>query len=123
MIHLKRHVKALSCMLYVFFFRKKPNTCNKYENIGELFMSKRVYRLDPKTKTEQYPYIENGFYVLGDPAFGKKKHLKKNQVTVKTERKMIELIIHKGFSVRVNTAAARPSLVRLNIYIDGKKVS
>ena len=75
-------------------------------------MSKRVYRLDPKTKTEQYPYIENGFYVLGDPAFEKKKHLKKNQVTVKTERKMIEL-----------TAAARPSLVRLNIYIDGKKVS
>jgi len=86
-------------------------------------MSKRVYRLDPKTKTEQYTYIENGFYVLGDPAYGKKKHLKKNQVKVKTEREMIDLIIQKGFSVRVNTAAARPSLVRLNIYIDGKKVS
>lgn len=46
-------------------------------------MSKRVYRLDPKTKTEQYPYIENGFYVLGDPAFGKKKHLKKTKLRLR----------------------------------------
>lgn len=104
-------------------FFEKTDICNKRKNTREAFMSKRVYRLDPKTKTEQYPYIENGLYVLGDPAYGKKKHLKKNQVTVKTEREMIDLIFNKGFSVRVKTAAARPSLVHLNIYIDGKKVT
>lgn len=37
-------------------------------------MSTRVYRLDPKSKTKQFPYTRNGFYVLGDPAYGKKTH-------------------------------------------------
>ncbi len=40
---------------------------------------------------------------------------------MRTEQEMIDLIM-RGFSVRVDTDP-RPSLVRLNLFIDGKKVS
>lgn len=81
----------------------------------------RVYRLDPKTGKKQLPTKEAGLFVLGDPKQGNRKHVKANKVTVRTEQEMIDLIM-RGFSVRVDTDT-RPSLVRLNLFIDGKKVS
>lgn len=83
--------------------------------------SKRVYRLDPKTDRKQFPIRQDGYFVLGDPAHGNQKHLARNQVLVRTEQEMIDLII-KGYAVRVATDAA-PSLVRLNLHVDGRKIS
>lgn len=81
----------------------------------------RVYRLHPKTGKKQLPTKEAGLFVLGDPKHGNRKHVTANKVTVRTEQEMIDLIM-RGFSVRVDTDP-RPSLVRLNLFIDGKKVS
>lgn len=81
----------------------------------------RVYRLDPKTDQKQFPILQEGFFVLGNPAHGDQKHLARNQVLVRTEQEMINLII-KGYAVRVATDAA-PSLVRLNLHVDGRKIS
>lgn len=81
----------------------------------------RVYRLDPKTDREQYPVRQDGCFVLGDPKHGNQKHHAANQVLVRTEQEMIDLII-KGYSVRVGTDAA-PSMVRRNLFVDGKQVT
>ena len=81
----------------------------------------RVYRLDPKTGQKQYPKQQNGHYVLGDPKHGNQKHHAKNQVLVRTEQEMIDLIM-KGYSVRVGTDAA-PSMVRRNLFLDGKPIT
>lgn len=83
--------------------------------------SMRVYRLDPKTYRKQFPIRQDGSFVLGDPAHGNQKYLARNQVLVRTEQEMIDLIM-KGYAVRVATDAA-PSLVRLNLYVDGCKIS
>ena len=64
---------------------------------------------------------ENGFLVLGDPRHGAKKHLVENAVKVRTEAEAVELL-RKGFSIRVETAT-RPSLVRLNLFLDGQPLS
>jgi len=81
-----------------------------------------VYRLDAKTGARQQPIQDaNGNFVLGDPKLGDQKHTVANQVYVKTEQEMVDLIRH-GFSVRVQTAT-RTSLVRRNIFIDGARVS
>lgn len=81
----------------------------------------RVYRIDPKTGNKQLPTRETGHFVLGDPKHGNRKHIASNKVLASTEQEMIDLIM-LGFSVRVDTAT-RPSLVRLNLFVDGKKVS
>jgi hypothetical protein len=81
----------------------------------------RVYRLNSKTGTKQFPAKEGGRFVLGDPRHGSQKHIAANKVLVRTEQEMIDLIA-RGFSVRVETKT-RPSLVRLNLFVDGKKVS
>ncbi len=81
----------------------------------------RVYRLDTKTGSKQFPVRQDGFYVLADPRHGNQKHHAKNQVLVRTESEMIELL-RKGFSVRVSTDTA-PSLVRLNLFVDGERIS
>ncbi|OWV81058.1 hypothetical protein ATY77_22715 [Rhizobium sp. R634] len=81
----------------------------------------RVFRLDPVTGLKQFPIREAGQFVLGDPKHGRKKHTVANRVLVGTEQEMIDLIL-RGHSVRVETST-RPSLVRLNLYVDGKKVS
>lgn len=61
-------------MVYIFWTFLKRKSIYKFNNnqIGGIIMSTRVYRLDPKSKTKQFPYTRNGFYVLGDPAYGKK---------------------------------------------------
>lgn len=81
----------------------------------------RVYRLDPRSGSKQFPVKEEGNYVLGDPKNGRTKHTSANKVLVRTEQEMVDLIA-KGFSVRVETKT-RPSLVRLNLFVDGKKVT
>ncbi|MCZ7453509.1 hypothetical protein [Rhizobium rhizogenes] len=81
----------------------------------------RVYRLEPKTGAKQYPIQEAGGFILGDPKHGNRKHITANKVTIRTEQEMIDLIM-RGFSVRVETKT-RASLVRLNLFVDGKKVS
>lgn len=81
----------------------------------------RVYRLNPKTDQKQFPIRQDGFFVLGDPAHGNHKHIARNQVLVRTEQEMIDLIM-KGYAVRIATDSA-PSLVRLNLYVDGCKIS
>jgi hypothetical protein len=81
----------------------------------------RVYRPNPKTDQKQYPVRQDGCFVLGDPKHGNQKHLARNQVLVRTEQEMVDLIM-KGYAVRVATDTA-PSLVRLNLYVDGCKIS
>lgn len=81
----------------------------------------RVYRLDPKTGNRQYPVRQEGCFDLGDPVHGNQKHHAKNQVLVKTEQEMIDLVM-QGYSVRVRTDTA-PSMVCRNLYVDGYKVS
>lgn len=81
----------------------------------------RVYRLDPKNGAKQYPATEAGCFTLGDPKHGSRKHIAANKVVVRTEQEMIDLII-RGFSVRIKTKT-RPSLVRLNLFVDGERIS
>lgn len=81
----------------------------------------RIYRLDPKTGSKQYPITEDGCFVLANPENGSEKHHAKNKVLVRTEQEMIDLIM-LGYSVRVGTDAA-PSLVRRNIFIDDEQVT
>lgn len=78
----------------------------------------RVYRIDPRTGKKQFPKRRDGFFVLGDPKHGNQKHHAVNQVVVRTEQEMIELIL-RGYSVRVATDSA-PSMVRRNLYMDGR---
>jgi hypothetical protein len=83
-------------------------------------VSSRLYRLCPKTGARQFAIRDaQGFYVLGSPARGAEKHYEKNKVLTKSEDEMIDLVA-KGYSVRVRTDAA-PSLVRLNLHLDGVK--
>jgi hypothetical protein len=58
---------------------------------------------------------------LGDPRARSEKHHEKNEVLVRTEDEAIRLL-RDGFSIRVETAT-RPSLVRLNLFIDGVRIS
>lgn len=81
----------------------------------------RVYRLDPKSGRKQYPKQQQGYFVLGDPKHGNQKHHAKNQVLVRTEKEMIDLIM-KGYSVRIGTDAAA-SMVRRNPFVDGKQLT
>lgn len=60
----------------------------------------RAYRLDPKTGKKQYPILQDGCFVLGDPKYGDQKHYAKNKVLVCDEQEMIDLIM-QGYSVRV----------------------
>jgi len=83
----------------------------------------RVYRLEPRTGLERYAIQENGFFILGDPQLGGKRHTVRDRVLVQTEQEMIDLIVNQGHYVRVESDDPRGNLVRLNLYIDGKKVS
>ncbi|MDW5315514.1 hypothetical protein [Rhizobium sp. PL01] len=82
----------------------------------------RVYRLEPKSGLKRYAVQENGFYVLGNYAkFGSEQHEVANRVLVRSEQEMIDLIM-QGHYIRVE-AEDRPTLVRKNLFIDGKKVT
>lgn len=78
----------------------------------------RVYRLDPKSGKKQYPKLQDGCFVLGDPRHGNEKHHVRNQVLVRAEQEMIDLL-RLGYSVRVGTDTA-PSLVSRNLFVDGQ---
>jgi len=80
----------------------------------------RIYRLTPDGQ-KWPPARKDGLFVLGDPEARDIKHYKKNEVLARTEDEAIRLIL-KGFSIRVETNT-QPSLVRRNIFVDGKRVS
>lgn len=84
-------------------------------------MNLRVYRLDPKTGSKQYPITQDACFILANPEHGGEKHHAKNKVLVRSEQEMIDLIM-LGYSVRVGTDKA-PSLVRRNIFIDGEQIT
>lgn len=66
------------------------------------------------------PALKNGMYVLGDPTAKDEKHHEKNEVLVKTEDEAIRLL-KQGFSIRTESPT-RPSLVRRNLFVDGKPI-
>ena len=76
-----------------------------------------IYRLTIDGK-KWVPSIEEGCFVLGDPKHGRRKHKSENAVRVRAEQEAIDLL-HKGFSIRIQTQT-RASLVRKNLYVDGK---
>ena len=63
----------------------------------------------------------DGRFVLGDPAMGPDRHRAQNQVHVSGESAAIDLI-GKGFSLRVTTST-RPSLVRRNLFANGRRLT
>lgn len=77
----------------------------------------RIYRLTADGKKWQ-PAMENGHFVLGDPKHGRRKHVSDNAVLVRAEQEAIDLL-NRGFSIRIQTQT-RPSLIRKNLYVDGK---
>lgn len=83
----------------------------------------RVYRLEPKTGLKRYAIQKNGFFILGDPKLGSKRHTVANQVLVRTEQEMVDLITKAGHYVRVESDDPRGNLVRLNLHVDGRKVT
>lgn len=80
----------------------------------------RIYRLTSDGQ-KWPPAQKDGLFVLGDPEAKDIKHHKNNEVLVRTEEEAIRLIL-KGFSIRIETKT-RPSLVRRNIFVDGKPVT
>lgn len=56
------------------------------------------------------PAIERGFYILGDPAYGKDKHKAEFAVRVRTLEEVLQLL-RRGFAVRISDGVTRPSLI------------
>ena len=61
-------------------------------------------------------------FVLGDPKHRGKKHHGANRVPVMSETDMIALVVTSGHSLRVWTGAA-DNMVRLNLFVDGVRVT
>ncbi len=81
----------------------------------------RIYRLDPKTGEKLEPTrYRDGCYRLADPNFGSDRHLDRNAVKVPDIDTVVDLVISRGHSVRVGPKA---SLVRRNLFVDGRKVT
>lgn len=85
-----------------------------------------ITRKNPATGRVETPHRERGFYVLGDPAHGNKRHHKAFAVQVRTLEEVLDHI-RRGFSVRMSdgSAAARPSLIApgsLEIVVDGTRI-
>jgi hypothetical protein len=80
-----------------------------------------LYRL---WEGRKYPAAtEAGTYVLGDPALGRKRHVAKNAVVVRTESEAVDLI-KRGYYLRVEPLGdGRPALVRLNLFQDGTRLT
>ena len=78
----------------------------------------RIYRLFKGKKWA--PALKNGFFVLGDPSAKSARHYQKSEVLVKSEDEVIRLL-GMGFSISVETPT-RPSLVRKDLFVDGKPV-
>lgn len=78
----------------------------------------RIERVVPTTGMRQYPGRNRaGRFVVGDPAFGGKKRR-----SVATEDEAICYIVTMGYYVMVQ-AGDQQNMVRLNLFIDGKRVT
>jgi len=73
---------------------------------------------------KEYPAeLEAGQFVLGNPALGRVRHLAENAVRVRTEAEAVALI-SRGYCLRVRAEkGSRPSLVRLHLYQDGRRLT
>lgn len=69
-----------------------------------------ITRRNPKTGKTETPLCERGWFVLGDPAHGDKKHHKEFAVRVRTLEEVLERL-RRGFSVRMAGGGTRPSLI------------
>jgi hypothetical protein len=80
-----------------------------------------LYRL---WKGRQFPaQLENAQFVLGDPALGKARHLTRNAVYVRSEAEAVDHI-NRGYYLRVEAEKGpRPTLVRLNLFQDGIRLT
>lgn len=63
-----------------------------------------------------------GKFILGDPAKGANKHKVENEVLEPSEDEAARLIEYKRYSIRVETDT-RPSLVRRNLFRDGRRLT
>lgn len=79
----------------------------------------RLYRLDPKTG-KTISRASRCLLCSRRSKAANQKHHAKNKVLVRIEQEMIDLIM-LGYSVRMVTGAA-PSLVRRNLFVDGKPI-
>lgn len=59
--------------------------------------------------------------MMGDPEHTRKGLRARNEVRIKTEEEVIELI-HKGYALWVETGT-RPSMVKKNLFIDDKQIT
>ena len=67
--------------------------------------------------------LRAGQFVMGVPAFGDRKHTAGNAVLVATEDEA-ERLVRRGFSLRVEAETGpRGSLVRLNLFRDGRRLT
>lgn len=72
----------------------------------------RIVRKNPRDgEAEEAVKNREGFYVLGDPAHGKKKHHAENAVYVKTLDEAADPIENRGFSIRMSSKGKPPSLI------------
>ena len=81
----------------------------------------RVYRLCASGDRQVPIADKDGFYILGSPKHGHEKHHAKNKIRIRDEDEMIALL-QLGYSIRVKTPTS-PSLVRLNLFVDGVRIS
>lgn len=79
----------------------------------------RIVRKHPRDgETEEAVKNKDGFYVLGDPAHGNKKHHASNAVYVKTLDEAADLVENRGFSIRMASKGKPPSLISpANVHI------
>ena len=69
-----------------------------------------ITRRNPRTGRTETPFIEHGWYVLGDPAHGNQKHLKAHVVRVRTLEEVLSPL-RRSFSIRMSDGTTRPSLI------------
>lgn len=82
-----------------------------------------ITRRNPKTGRTETPLKEHGWYVLGDPAHGSKKHHKEFAVRVRTLDEILDHL-RRGYSVRMSDGITRPSLISpksLEIRVNGRE--
>jgi hypothetical protein len=83
-----------------------------------------IYHLDPTTGKRRDAWRnDKGAFVLGDPQHGKDQHKVANEVYAATEAEAVELIETKGHYIRVENAGTRESLMRLNLFVDGRRIT
>ena len=69
------------------------------------------------------PRIESGNFVLADPANGREQHKAENKVLVTDEHEAVRLIEKRGFYIWVESKNKNWTLVRKNLFHDGRAIT